>query len=176
MPDPKTPRENTARSAAIRRWAAISGPLMFVVVVVAVIFAMSVFFRISDIQVEGNVHYTDQEIIRAIDIEEGDNLFFFDRFAAIGRAFSKLPYIETVTVERSLPNKVIITVEESTALAYLELGDEKWTLDHSCKVLGRHTSTEYKFGMLVSAMEQLKEGDVGILDVSDGAKAHFTPN
>ena len=238
------------------RWSNFSGPLVFFVVIVAVIFVMSVFFRIEDIQVEGNVHYTDQEIIRAIDIEEGDNLFFFDRFAAIGRAFSKLPYIETVTVERSLPNKVVITVEESTALAYLELGDEQWTLDHACKVLGkatdselqflipvvgirpgtlligeqmqtedqdletveylaevlyqiqargldgntnrvdfsdpdspqvvyngkytfvlgRHTSTEYKFGMLVTAMGMLKEGDVGILDVSDGATVHFIPN
>ena len=87
-----------------------SGPLMFVVVIVAAIFVMSVFFRVSDIQVRGNVHYTDEEIIRAIDIEEGDNLFFFDRFAAIGRVFSKLPYIEQVSVERNLPNKVVVTV------------------------------------------------------------------
>ena len=46
-----------------------SGPMMFFLVIVAVIFVMSVFFRVSDIQVEGNTHYTDEEIIRAIDIE-----------------------------------------------------------------------------------------------------------
>lgn len=255
MAEPVSNRKKQEK-APVRRFAWLSGPLVFVIVVLAVIFVMSVFFRISDIQVEGNRHYTDQEIIRAIDIEEGDNLFFFDRFAAIGRAFSKLPYIETVSVERRLPNKVIITVEESTALAYLELGDEQWTLDHSCKVLGkaaegelqflipvvgirpgtlmigeqmmtededqttvdylaevlyqiqargmagevrrvdfsdpesprvvyggnftfvmgRKTDTEYKFGMLVSALGMLKEGDVGILDVSDGATVHFRPN
>ena len=90
--------------------SSFSGPIMFFLVVVATIFVMSVFFRITNIQVEGNSHYTDEEIIRAIDIEEGDNLFFFDRFAALSRVFAKLPYVEEVSVERSLPNKVIITV------------------------------------------------------------------
>ncbi len=238
------------------RRRAFSGPLMFVVVVVAAIFVMSVFFRVEDIQVVGNTHYTAEEIIRAVDIEEGDNLFFFDRFAAVGRAFSKLPYIEAVTVERSLPNKVVITVEETTALAYLPLGEEKWTLDHNCKVLGKATESEvatllpvvgmkpgtlmigeimqtedgstepveylaaildqieargmldqvtridfskpqspefdyggkytvvlgkfdkveYKFGMFVTVLDMLKEGDVGVIDVSSGSKAHFSPN
>jgi len=239
-----------------RRRNSFGGALMFVIVIVAVIFVMSVFFRVSDIQVVGNVHYTDEEIIRAVDIEEGDNLFFFDRFAAIGRAFSKLPYIEQVSVERSLPNKVVITVEESTALAYLELGEEQWTLDHTCKVLGKaaegetaslipvvgirpgtlligeqmHTegeeqepvdylaeilyqiqerglaggvtrinfsnynspefsyggkytvvlgndrNVEHKFGMFVAVLDMLKEGDAGVIDVSDGVRAHFSPN
>lgn len=128
-----------------RRPGDISGIVMFLIVVVAAIFVMSVFFRVSDIQVEGNTHYTDEEIIRAIDIEQGDNLFFFDRFAAVSRVFAKLPYIEQVSVERSLPNRVVISVEESEALAYLELGDEQWTLDHSCKVLGQAAEGETDF-------------------------------
>ena len=238
------------------RRRAFSGPLMFVVVVVAAIFVMSVFFRVEDIQVVGNSHYTAEEIIRAVDIEEGDNLFFFDRFAAVGRAFSKLPYIEAVTVERSLPDKVVITVEETTALAYLPLGVEKWTLDHNCKVLGkaaegeeemllqvvgmnpgtlmigeimetedgstdtveylaeildqieargligkitridfsksqspefdyggkytvvlgRRDQVEHKFGMFITVLGMLKEGDIGVIDVSSGTTAHFSPN
>ena len=235
--------------------ASVSGPIMFFLVIVAVIFVMSVFFRVSDIQVRGNSHYTDEEIIRAIDIEEGDNLFFFDRFAALSRVFAKLPYIDEVTVERSLPNRVIITVTESQALAYIVLGEENWTIDHGCKVLGKanedelrglipivgispgtlmigeplqtadgDTQTvdyiaavldqlearglytrvgrvdfsdpdhveftlsgkytvrlgnannlEYKFGMLISVLSQLLDGDVGIINVSDGNTAHFSP-
>lgn len=125
-----------------RRHSSISAPLMFIVVIVATIFVMSVFFRVSDIEVTGNTHYTDEEIIRAIDIEQGDNLFFFDRFAAISRVFAKLPYIEEVSVVRKLPNKVTIEVVESTALAYIKLGDERWTLDHNCKVLGKAADGE----------------------------------
>ncbi len=148
-----------------------SGPLVFFVVVVAAIFVMSVFFRVSDIQVEGNTHYTDEEIIRAIDIEQGDNLFFFDRFGTISRVFAKLPYVEEVTVERSLPNKVLVTVVESEALAYLSLGDENWTLDHSCKILGK--AAEGETGTLIPVVG-LKPGTLLIgeqLQTEDGDQA-----
>ena len=142
---PKRNRADTEENIRLQKILdSFSGPMMFFLVIVAVIFVMSVFFRVSDIQVEGNTHYTDEEIIRAIDIEEGDNLFFFDRFAALSRVFAKLPYVEEVSVERKLPNKVTITVKESQALAYIVLGDEDWTIDHSCKVLAypdnRHLS------------------------------------
>ena len=247
---------NTRDETRVPRRSSFSGPLMFAVAIVAAIFVMSVFFRVSDIQVKGNVHYTPEEIIRASAIEEGDNLFFFDRIATISRALSKLPYIEDISVERRLPNKVIITVEESSALAYLELGDEQWTLDHRCKVLGKaaegetgtlipvvgirpgtlmigeqmetedqdkdeveylaavldqieargltehitqidfsdpqspefryedrytvvlgpESGLEHKFGMFVTVLEKLKAGDVGVIDISDGTTAHFSPN
>lgn len=154
--------------------SSFSGPIMFFLVVVATIFVMSVFFRITNIQVEGNSHYSDEEIIRAIDIEEGDNLFFFDRFAALSRVFAKLPYIEEVSVERSLPNKVIITVTESQALAYLVLGDEMWTIDHSCKVLGKATEEELSGliavegvnpgTLLIGEQLQTKDGDAELVD------------
>ena len=138
----RTRTDNTERYTLRDILSSFSGPIMFFLVIVSVIFVMSVFIRVSDIQVQGNVHYTDDEIIQAIDIEEGDNLFFFDRFAALSRVFAKLPYVREVTVERSLPNKVIITVEESQALAYIVLGEEKWTIDQDCKVLGKATEDE----------------------------------
>lgn len=251
----KNAAEKGDRISIADYFSSFSGPIVFFLVIVAMIFVMSVFFRVSDIRVEGNTHYTDEEIIRAIDIEDGDNLFFFDRFAALSRVFAKLPYIEEVSVERSLPNKVIITVTESQALAYIILGEENWTIDHSCKVLGQAideelgdlipidglspgtlmigeplttsdgdtavvnyiaevlyqmearglyhdvqwvdftnpnhvefsykdkytvklgdaAKMEHKFGMLMSVLSQLKDGDVGTIDLSDATTAHFIP-
>ena len=158
-------------------------------------------------------------------------------------------------MERQLPNKVIITVQECKALAYIAVGDENWTIDRSCKVLGKATEDElgslirvegldpgtlligerltsadgneeiigfisdvlyqiqgrslaehilsldfsdplgasmqygtrftvilggksevnHKFAMLESVLEQLKEGDSGVINVSDGTAAHFIP-
>lgn len=241
--------------SAPRRRSSFSGPLVFVAVIVAAIFVMSVFFRVSDIQVIGNEHYTAEEIIKAVDIEDGDNLFFFDRIAAGSRVFAKLPYVEAVSVDRSLPNRVTITVTESKAMAYLSLGEENWTLDHKCKVLGKAAegetanlvpivgiapgtlligetmqtedndeefvafvaevlaqiqdrglasgvkridfthpddvvisyggkytvkiggskNVERKFGMFVTVLDKLMEGDVGVIDVSDAWTAHFSP-
>lgn len=71
-----------------------SGPIVFFLVVVTTIFVMSLFFRVTNIQVEGNTHYTDEEIIQAIDIEEGDNLFFFDRFSALSRVLQNCPMLK----------------------------------------------------------------------------------
>ena len=172
---PKRNRADTEENISLQKILdSFSGPMMFFLVIVAVIFVMSVFFRVSDIQVEGNTHYTDEEIIRAIDIEEGDNLFFFDWFAALSRVFAKLPYVEEVSVERKLPNKVTITVKESQALAYIVLGDEDWTIDHSCKVLGKATEDELSglipiIGispgtLLIGEPLQTDNGDTAVVD------------
>lgn len=250
------PASKHGEYSAPRRRSSFSGPLVFVAVVVAAIFTMSVFFRVSDIRVIGNEHYTAEEIIKAVDIEDGDNLFFFDRIAAGSRVFAKLPYVEAVSVDRSLPNRVTITITESKAIAYLSLGEEKWTLDHKCKVLGKaaegettnlvpvvgilpgtlmigetmetedkdpvivehlaevlsqvqdrglingitridfsdpddvllsyggkytvrlggSADIEHKFGMFVAVLDRLMAGDVGVINVSDGRTAHFSPN
>ena len=254
---PPASKHDEYRKPSRRRKTGVGALLTFLLVIMAAIFVMSVFFRVTEIQVEGNEHYTDSEIIKAVVIEEGDNLFFFDRIAATSRVFAKLPYIEEVSVERQLPNKVIISVQECKALAYLQVGDEEWAIDHSCKILGKATeaetgdlipilgvspgtlmigeklttsdnneelvdfisqvlyqlqerglasrvnkidfsnpysvriaygngrytfslgggsNVEYKFGMIVSVIAQLKEGDVGTINVSDGTTAHFSPN
>ena len=51
----------------------VSGPVRFFIVIVAVIFLMSIFFRVEVISVEGNRHYTDSETINAVAIDAGQN-------------------------------------------------------------------------------------------------------
>ena len=169
----RKPVDRSERISFSEYLSSFSGPIVFFLVIVAMIFVMSVFFRISDISVEGNVHYTDSEIIQAIDIEEGDNIFFFDRFAALSRVFAKLPYIEEVAIERSLPNKVKITVSESEALAYIVLGDEYWTIDHSCKILGNEL-VAYISEVLYQLEERGLNRMVGSVDFSNKNHVEFT--
>ena len=42
-------------------------------------------------------------------------------------------------------------------------------------VLGGKSGVNHKFAMLESVLEQLKDGDVGVINVSDGSTAHFIP-
>ena len=92
------------------RKRSVSGAILtFAVVVIAIVFLMSVFLRISDISVKGNEHYTDEEIIKAIDIEQGDNLFFFDRFAAISRVFATGRVSGTIRITTSSIGLLSIT-------------------------------------------------------------------
>ena len=239
-----------------RRRGGVGALVSFLAEVVGLIFVMSVLLRVQHIHVEGNTHYTAQEIINATGLETGDNIFFFDKFATISRAYTKLPYLQEVTVERLLPGTVTIRVVESKALAYLVVGDEEWTIDENCKVLGKAvegeleelipiegirpgtlmigeklqradgseervdylaellhqiqergmaaevqwidftdsnrvffkytekyrviigggSGVEHKFAMLNAVLAQLKDGDIGTIDLSSGTNARFIPN
>jgi cell division protein FtsQ len=239
-----------------RRRGGVGSLVSFLAVVVGIIFVLSVLLRVNEIRVEGNEHYTPQEIINATGLETGDNIFFFDKFSTISRAYTKLPYLEEVTVERRLPGTLTIRVVESRALAYLAVGDEEWTIDRGCKILGKAVEGEteelipiygvkpgtlmigerlqradgieervdyladllyeieergmasdvhgvdfsdtmsvsfkykdkyqvriggseqldHKFAMLMYVLTQVKEGDVGTIDVSNGNSARFIPN
>ena len=90
------------------------GLWIFLGVIALIILAMSVFFVVTDIDVEGNARYTDEEIVLASGLEKGENLFFINRYDAASRIFSKLPYINDVMVTRELPSRVVISVTEST--------------------------------------------------------------
>jgi len=125
-----------------RRRSAWLGPLTLALVFLVVMLVLSLFFRVSAVEVVNASEYTDEEIIRASGIEEGANLFFVDRFKAASMIFSELPYMDTVSIRRQLPNRIIIQAEGSAPVAYLELDGEFWLLDRRGKMLGTVGQTE----------------------------------
>ena len=90
----------------------------------------------------GNSIYTAEEVVEASGIGTGDNLFFINRFAAASRIFSKLPYVDKAKVTRALPNRVTITIQESSAMAYVQADDGYWVVDQNCKLLKSVTESE----------------------------------
>jgi len=113
----------------------LTAPLLLLIIFAVVSFTIGVFFRVSTIEVRGAVIYTDEEIIEAAGIDIGDNLFFINRFKAAGNVYARLPYISTASVDRSMPNKVIITVTESRVAARVFDGESWWSVDAGLKVL-----------------------------------------
>ena len=146
----RTPRRRRKRKSALFT------PLAFVLICAALIFGMSVFFRVTTIVVTGAVNYEEAEIIGASGIEPGDNLIFIDRSGAASRIRSKLPYIESVAVRRVLPNTVNIEILESRALAYLAVDGELWAIDRSCKALAKTTSAQVEGLIHVTGIEATK--------------------
>lgn len=119
-----------------KRRNSLFAPLSFLLVCVAIIFGMGVFFRVQTIEVRGAESYSEQEIIDNSGISVGDNLFFLNRAAASSRLFSRMPLVENADVKTELPNKVIITVKESIPMAYVEWEGQNWMLTGNCKLLG----------------------------------------
>ena len=122
--------------------SAFFAPLVFLLVVGIIVFALGIFFRVQTIEVRGGISYTDEEIINASGIDIGDNLFFINRFSASSRIFSKLAFVEEATIDRSLPNTVVITVQESYAAAYVDWEGQCWMISEDGKLLGSGTEEE----------------------------------
>lgn len=237
-----------------KKRSALFAPVSFLIVCAALALALSVFFRVSTIEVRGNSFYTSEEVVEASGIETGDNLFFLNRFTANSRIFSRLPYVETASVDRVWPGTVVITVTESSAIACVTTETGVWVIDRTCKLLaeaqsgdlaglirvegitpiapdvgeiiaagdaekpkvnylaailrqisdlgmqgdvtyidisnvaspsfdylgrftvklGTNDDLEYKFQVLLSAVDALAEGDRGTLDLSIDRRAHLT--
>jgi cell division protein FtsQ len=126
---------NTRNVRKKKKRGVLFAPLSFIIICAVIVLGMSVFFRVSKVEVVGAVKYSDAEILEASGIGIGDNLFFLNRFTALSRIKSKLPYISEAKITRSLPNKVIIDVSESIMLAYVRFNGELWAVDSGCKVL-----------------------------------------
>lgn len=133
-----------------RKKSALFAPLTFLLVCVALVFGMSVFFRVQDIQVVGTLNYTPEEIIEASGIGPGDNLLFINKPGAAARIYSRLPMVEKADVASVMPNRIVITVEESTAVAYVDWMGTNWVLTGNCKLL--QTATPEELGGLIQVL------------------------
>ena len=151
-------------------------PVAFILICLSLIMAMSIFFRVNEIQVEGNTIYTDEEIIEASGIDTGDNLFFINRSSATSRIFARLPYIQEVTaIDRNLPDTVVITVTESNSIAYVASGSGLWLIDGHCKLMGTVSMEESTGFIQVTGVEPIEPaiGDVMELGVEENAKVSY---
>ena len=130
----------------------VNRPLTFFLVIVALIFIMSIFFKVSRIEVTGNSIYTAEEVIKASGITEGDNLFFINGIAAGTRVAVKLPYVDSVQIKRGLPNLVVIEITESKAVGCVTVGDELWSVSSSGKFLSSITQADSEHIAVISGV------------------------
>lgn len=112
-------------------------PLIVLLIIFCLILGLSVFFQISEVRVTGNTYYTDEQIIKASGINEGDNLIFLSFGTVTLRMMNQLPYIDEITVTRRAPATVVISVVESSPTAVIAYGDQWYVLGRNCRILGR---------------------------------------
>ena len=91
--------------------------------VVAIITAMTIFFKVQTFTLTGDTRYSEEHIVAATGLQPGDNLVLFDKFSIIDQIFDACPYLDTVQIRRRYPDRVEIIVTECVAIAVIE--DEK---------------------------------------------------
>lgn len=83
-----------------------------VAIVVALVFGISIFFKVDTVTVSGADKYTPYMVQEASGIKTGDNLLTLDKVRASGKIIAALPYVETVRIGIQLPNTVNIEITE----------------------------------------------------------------
>lgn len=123
-------KQNMARKEARRRrrrrknLGCISVMLIFVLVVVFWILSFTIFFKIENIIVEGDMPYPEEVILAQAESEIciGQNLLSRSS-KKVTESLSGLPYIESATIKRKLPSTARIVIKRVTE-AYCIVSEE----------------------------------------------------
>lgn len=107
---------------------------VFMVVVITVL-SLTVFFNITEFEVEGNARYGTEEIIAASGLQTGQNMFRLNKFKIIENLKKQLPYLLEVSIRRELPSAIKIAVTESQPFVCVYTGGSYYITDENLKVL-----------------------------------------
>jgi len=114
----------------------ISVCLVCATIVLAIFCVYNLFFVVRSITVEGNERYTTEQILASANISEGDKLYSFSSRIAEEDIKMYCPNVKQITVKRTPPGKIIITVEEEEAYYYADFYGELRAMTKDLRVLG----------------------------------------
>ena len=126
---------STNRRRRRGRFSFLMKLLCILLIAGAVVAALTVFFKVQSITVSGNARYTSEEVVAASGIEIEDNLFLLNKYSAAQAIFEKLPYVEEATINRALPDTIVITVRECVAAAGVVTPEGYWLISENGKLL-----------------------------------------
>jgi len=152
----------TEQTARIIRW---------ILAALCIFAALYGFLKITDVQISGNMVYSNEEVLSASGLRKGTPLLL-TRMGAVKRVLeSQLPAVEKAEVRIRLPGTVVVRIREGTAVASLQTEDGRnLLLSAKGKVVGE-TDDPTAYIRLIGITPL--EGDVGRileLDTADTAK------
>lgn len=136
--EPKTSKNRRRRKdkkkGKISNRAAIILLIAVFILLAAFIFLRHKAFNVKYIRVEGNTVLSDEELIDQLN-DSNRNIFLYSK-NEIKKTLLQLPGIRSVQVRKELPNKLVITVEESYILAETDQ-EPPLLIDNEGKVLDK---------------------------------------
>ena len=136
----ETMREQNLRRDRRRRAGYVF--LSLAICLVILVGFSAVYLRVKTVEVEGNVSYTAEQIEAASGIKKGDNLYTVSKQVVMNRILSACPYIEQIQIDRKIPDRMILIVQESQPSYYFELCGEYFVLSEDFRILERNQSRE----------------------------------
>lgn len=110
--------------------------LTLAAIVAAAVFGVTVFFQVNTFEIHGVENYSEDAVIIASGIELGQSILLVDKSKVASQINTRLPYVQSVQIERRLPGTVVITVTEGRAAASVRSEyDEFWLIDDNGKLM-----------------------------------------
>ncbi len=130
-------RKRKERQKRARKRRLIASFIFFLVLmlVVGVVLSLTVLFPINVLDFSGSKIYTAKQISDASGIDIGDNLFTVSKKDTLNKLKEKLPFIETVEFERTLPDTLNVKVTDAKKYACYEIDGKFYTVSKSGWVL-----------------------------------------
>lgn len=145
----------------------------FIFTLTGIILSLTVFFKITDVVVEGDMTiYTPQQVKEIADIKTGTNLFRINAKDKENRIWSTLPYIKNVEVRRKLPGTIVIHVEEAKTLLCVQSASGYIVMSDNLKVLDIATVPQENM-IVVSGLVPVDPEKGAILVVENTENAAF---
>lgn len=101
----------------------------------AIVAALSLFFKADQIFVTGVSRYSQQQVIQASGIHQGQNLFLLNKQQAASNITEQLPYVESVRIRRQLPNVLHIEITECSCPLAIRQGGKLWLVNGNGKII-----------------------------------------
>lgn len=130
-------RKRKERQRKVRKRRLVAFFIFFLIILLAVGVALSltVLFPISNLQFTGSEIYSAEQIADVSGIDIGDNLFNISKRDTLNKLKAKLPYIESVEFERTLPDTLKVTVTDAQKYACYQVDNMFYTVSKSGWVL-----------------------------------------
>lgn len=130
---------NKRRRPSRRRRRGSLAPLLRVMslllAAVAIVAALTLFFKVDQVLVTGSGRYTQEEIVSVTGVERGDNLILLDKYRMAQNIYTRLPYISEVRIHRKLPDTLVVDVTETAAAAVIRGEGSWWLINAQGKLL-----------------------------------------
>lgn len=110
-------------------------PLSVLLTAVAVVAALTMFFKVSTVEVTGSSRYREGEVAAASGVELGDNLVLLDKYRIAQRIYTELPYVTEARINRKFPSTLVLEVTETSAVASIQGAGGYWLLSAGEKLL-----------------------------------------
>lgn len=139
--------------------------LSFILMMIIFIYIMlnSNLFNSSNIKIEGNKKISTSEIIKILDIKQDKNIFMYN-VKQMEESIMKNNYVESVKINREIPNKIKILIIEKEIVAVIKQEEKYCYID--------------KNGDLIEEIEKLDDNEKHLIvelkyNLSEGKSIEF---